>query len=343
VHSLDPTGWTGGRVYLRMVHAELHDVATLHTLPDPKRGYRHRRWRKLRHLAELAPRIRALRHADGVLIWDDLSVLQFTADMRSRTVFVLHHHDPLHYDSWPIEPLLWRALPAALRKCAAVVCVSPYWARHLARHRIDAHVIPNAYDTNTIAAVRGEDRAQLRRRFALPGDRLLVYVGKAVHGKGVDIAHQLLGADPRVQLVSTGNNTIGARTLHLGWLPYRDHLRVVRACDVGLFLPQLREGWSRCAAEAILLDLPCLTNDSGGLADLAALTDQPTADPSRLAQQLLDRATTPANERVAARQRLEVHDRAHFGRQWRRLVTSTATRAPATGDAATAPRPSRPR
>ncbi|MGH3564893.1 MAG: glycosyltransferase [Pseudonocardia sp.] len=180
VHSLEPTGYTGGRIYLRMVHAALQDVATLHTLPDPKRSYRHRRWRKLRHLAALTPRVRALRHAEGVFVWDDLSVLLFTADMRRRTVFVLHHHDRLHYDSQPVEPLLWKALPAALRECAAVVCVSPYWARRRARHGIRAQVVHNTYDTDVLAAVRAEDRDALRCRFALPDDRLLVYVGKPV-------------------------------------------------------------------------------------------------------------------------------------------------------------------
>lgn len=84
---------------------------------------------------------------------------------------------------------------------------------------------------------------------------------------------------------------------------------------------------SRCAAEAILLELPCLTNASGGLADLAALTGQPDAQPARLAGQLLDRATTPHEHRIAARERLEVFDLAHFGREWRQLVEHTAAHA----------------
>lgn len=323
VYSLEPTGWTGGRIYLRMIHDAIRDTARIVTLPDLKRGYRRRRWRKLRHLAALTPRIRELRDARGVFVWDDLSLLCFTPAMRRHTIFVFHHHDPLHYDSAPIEPLLWRALFAALRECAAVVCVSPYWAKLLAAHGIHAQVIYNAFDLSTLDAIRAEDRRELRHQFGLPDDRTLVYVGKAVHGKGIEHAPAALVQHPDLCLVSTGNNTIGARTRHTGWLRYLDHLRVIRACDVGLFLSTLHEGWSRCAAEAILLDLPCVTSGIAGLGDLGRLTGQPAADLPRLAEQLLARARTPAAVTAEARQRLATYDIPYFASAWRDLLLGT--------------------
>lgn len=258
-----------------------------------------------------------------MFVWDDLSLLWFTPAMRRRTIFVFHHHDPLHYDSAPVEPLLWRALFAALRECAAVVCVSPYWAGQLAARGIPAQVIYNAFDLTMLHAVRAEHRHGLRYRFGLPTDRRLVYVGKAVHGKGIEHAQTLLAAHPELGLVSTGNNTIGARTHHTGWLPHLDHLRVIRACDVGLFLSTLREGWSRCAAEAILLDLPCLTSGIVGLGDLARLTGQPDADLPRLAEQLQARAHTPSAETTEARQRLAAFDTGYFADAWRHLLRIT--------------------
>lgn len=323
VYSLEPTGWTGGRIYLRMIHDALRGMARVVTLPDLKRGYRRRRWRKLRHLAALTPRVRKLRDARGVFVWDDLSVLCFTPAMRRRTIFIFHHHDPLHYDSAPIEPLLWRALFAVLRECAAVVCVSPYWAGQLAARGVPAQVIYNAFDVPTLDTVRAEDPDDLRRQFGLRTDRTLVYVGKAVHGKGIEQAQSTLARHPDLCLVSTGNNTIGARTHHTGWLPYLDHLRVIRACDVGLFLSTLHEGWSRCAAEAILLDLPCVTSGIAGLGDLGRLTGQPFAEPPRLAEQLRTRAHTPAAETAEARQRLAAFDVPYFRNAWRRLLGTT--------------------
>jgi hypothetical protein len=184
-------------------------------------------------------------------------------------------------------------------------------------------VIYNSFDLPTLNAVRAEDRQALRPKFGLPADRMLVYVGKAVHGKGIEQAQRLLSGRRDLCLVSTGSNTISAHTRHLGWLSYRDHLRVIRACDVGLFLSTLHEGWSRCAAEAILLDLPCVTSGIAGLGDLGRLTGQPVADLPRLAAQITARAHTPATATVAARQHLAVFDRHYFAGSWRHLLRIT--------------------
>jgi glycosyltransferase involved in cell wall biosynthesis len=305
-------------------------MARIVLLPDPKRSDQRRRLRKIRHLAALAPLICNLHEAPGIFVWDDLSLLWFTRPMRRRTIFVFHHHDPQQYDSMPIEPLLWQALFSALRECWTVVCVSPHWAKRLAVHGIDARLIYNAFDLEVVDSVRAEDRALLRQRFALPVDRVVVYVGKAVHGKGVELAEALLAPHPEFCLVSSGNNTIGARTLHKGWLSPRDHLRLVHACDVGLFLSSLQEGWSRCAAEAVLLGLPCLTSGVAGLGDLSRLAGQPVADPTRLAEQLRARTPTPADGE--GRDRIARFDVTYFTEEWRRLVRSALEAVVAEGD-----------
>ncbi len=125
VYSMEPVGRTGGRVYLRMLHEATADDVEWRTIPDHKRTYRVRRWRKLRHLARLAPTIRALDSTTGTFVWDDLSLLLFTPEMRARTVFLLHHYEPLQHDSAPVEAMLWEHLFRALPQCAAVVCVAP--------------------------------------------------------------------------------------------------------------------------------------------------------------------------------------------------------------------------
>ncbi|MGH3751168.1 MAG: hypothetical protein ACRDRP_00450 [Pseudonocardiaceae bacterium] len=88
-------------------------------------------------------------------------------------------------------------------------------------------------------------------------------------------------------------------------------------------LSTLHEGWSRCAAEAILLDLPCITSGTAGLGDLARLTNQPIADLPRLAEQLHARARTPAAVTAEARQRLAAFDVPYFTSAWRHLLLNT--------------------
>ncbi|MFE3608890.1 glycosyltransferase, partial [Streptomyces goshikiensis] len=104
-----------------------------------------------------------------------------------------------------------------------------------------------------------------------------------------------LADSPRLRVIATGNNTIGFTGTHLN-LPRDRYLRLLRACDVGVFVPRMHEGWSRCAAEAVLAGMPCLIEPVAGLGDLAALSGQPAPDIPRLAQQVRERATTPPEE-----------------------------------------------
>ncbi|MER7787720.1 hypothetical protein [Streptomyces sp. NPDC097640] len=70
----------------------------------------------------------------------------------------------------------------------------------------------------------------------------------------------------------------------------------------------MREGWSRCAAEALLLGLPCLIRPAACLGDLARITDQPAPDLCRLREQIHQRATTPEAEAKAAYDALACFD-----------------------------------
>ncbi|GAB2917119.1 glycosyltransferase [Streptomyces mayteni] len=319
-HSMNPVGRTGGRAYLRMLHDATADRVEWRTVRDYKRTYRIRRWRKLRHLARLAPTIRALEHQPGLMVWDDVSLLLFTPRMRARTVFVFHHYEPLQHDSSPIEAVLWKRLFAVLPQCAAVVCVAPYWARFLrARGVPNAQIVYNAFDTTEIDHARALNRESCRDEFGLAPDTIAVYAGKAVHWKGTETVAASLRNDPRVRVITTGSNTIRSTSAHYD-LPRAPYLRLLRACDVGVFMPRMREGWSRCAAEALLLGLPCLIRPTAGLGDLAHLTQQPAPDLTRLREQIYDRAAASEADMKTAYDALVRFDRAYFADAWNRLL-----------------------
>ncbi|MFB8088411.1 glycosyltransferase [Streptomyces sp. NPDC055992] len=320
VHSMEARGRTGGRVYLRMIHEVTRGQIDWRTTPDFKRGYRVRRGRKVRHLARLAPHIRSLQRAAGTFLWDDLSVLLFTPEMRARTVFVFHHYEPLQFDSQPLEPLLWRRLFAVLAQCHTVVCVAPYWAQFLrARGVQNVRVIHNAVDLAEIDTVRAMDRAECKAMFGLAQHEIAVYAGKAVHWKGTDTVAAALKGEPGLHLVTTGSNTIGASGRHYD-LPRQQYLQLLRACDVGVFVPRMKEGWSRCAAEALLVGLPCLIEPIAGLGDLAEITQQPAPDFGRLPEQIRDRADAPPEESKLVFETLSGFDSAYFRDAWSRLL-----------------------
>lgn len=320
VHSLAPTGRTGGRIYLRMLQELTSEEITWRTIPDYKRTDQTRRWRTMRHLAAIAPHIHTLHGAPGAFVWDDLSLLLFTPAMRARTIFILHHYEPLQHDSAPVQAQLWQQLFSVLPQCAAVVCVAPYWAQFLRTRGIgQVRVIYNSFDLTEIDHVRGLDKAECRAEYELPSDDVLVYAGKAVHWKGTELITAAVSNDSRLRVITTGSNTIGHADLHFE-LPRQQHLRLLRACDVGVFAPQMAEGWSRCAAEALLLGLPCLIHPIAGLSDLARLTGQPAPDMHRLGEQLRERANTPPTEAKAAYDALAQYDLGYFYRAWSNLL-----------------------
>ncbi|MFI5887906.1 glycosyltransferase [Streptomyces sp. NPDC051554] len=309
-----------------MLHDVTRDWYAWRTVPDYKRTYRTRRWRKLRHLARIAPAVRALGRAPGVFVWDDLSLLLFTPAMRASTVFVLHHYDPLEHDPPRVEAALWERLFAVLPECAAVVCVAPYWARFLQGRGVPgARVIYNAFDLTEIDRARGLDRLRCRAEFGLAGDTLAVYAGKAGRWKGVETVAAALDGDPRLRVITTGpaTHTVGFTGAHHD-LPRDGYLRLLRACDVGVFTPRMEEGWSRCAAEALLTGLPGLIRPVAGLGDLAQLTAQPAPDLARLREQVYERAATPTADTRAVYDTLARFDRGYFAGAWRRLLDGIA-------------------
>ncbi|KAB8166403.1 glycosyltransferase [Streptomyces sp. 3MP-14] len=321
IYSMEPVGHTGGRVYLRMLHEVTADNVEWRTIPDHKRTYRVRRWRKLRHLTRLAPAVQELRGATGSFVWDDLSLLLFTPEMRARTVFLLHHYEPLQHDSAPVEALLWERLFRLLPQCAAVVCVAPYWADFLRTRGVpNVRVIHNAFDLTEIERARGFDRADCRAEFDLAPNTIAVYAGKAVHWKGTEEVSAALSNAPGMRVITSGSNTIRFDGAHYD-VERERYLRLLRACDVGVFLPQMREGWSRCAAEALLLGLPCLIRPVAGLGNLAALAGQPAPDLGHLPTQVRERAAARQTETKAAYEALARYDLDYFTRAWGDLLT----------------------
>lgn len=303
-----------------MLHEVTVDQVEWKTLTDHKRQDPVRRWRKIRHLQRLAPLVPLLDRPDTSFVWDDLSLILFSRAMRQRTVFVLHHYEPLQHDSAPLEAALWQHLFSLLPECAAVVCVAPYWAEFLRERGVrDVHVIYNAFDMSEIDKARAVDRVRCRAEFSFTPDTIAVYTGKAVHWKGTERVAQELARVHGIQVVASGNNTIGFTGTHLD-LPHDQYLRLLRACDVGVFRPRMKEGWSRCAAEALLLGLPSLVQPLAGLRDLAALTQQPPPDADRLAEQVRRRAQAPAEEARAAYEALAQFDQAYFAEAWSKVL-----------------------
>ncbi|MGW4410465.1 hypothetical protein ACWEJ6_40955 [Nonomuraea sp. NPDC004702] len=203
VHFLAPTGHTGGRVYLRMLQRLTSEEITWRTVPDSKRADRTRIWRTVRrHMAAITPQVRTLRDTPGAFVWGDLSLPLFTPERRAQTIFVFHHYEPFQHDSAPIQPQLWQQ---------ALQCPATVRGRRVRRTQLGP--LPpsprRGQGARHLQLLRGGDKEECRAENDLPRDGLLVYAGKAVHGKGSHLITMATERDRRLHVITTGGNTIG--------------------------------------------------------------------------------------------------------------------------------------
>jgi glycosyltransferase involved in cell wall biosynthesis len=142
------------------------------------------------------------------------------------------------------------------------------------------HRIPNGFDPASFRPAEPEERARLRRRFALPDDRLTAaFVGRLHPVKNLDTALDAVAKVPSVDLLVAGDGPDRARlerhTRELGvddrvrFLGQRDDVGdVLRAADV-FVLPSHGEGMSNALIEAMACGLACVVAaEIGGAAQL---------------------------------------------------------------------------
>lgn len=142
-------------------------------------------------------------------------------------------------------------------------------------------VIPNGIDPEHFDFEY--DPTALRRQYAAEHERIVLFVGRMVREKGVQVllqaAQSILAAAPGTQflLVGTGyylddlknlaNNLGIMHNVHfLGYVSDHDLLRLYKASDV-VVTPSLYEPFGIVALEGMAAQVPVVTSDAGGLTD----------------------------------------------------------------------------
>jgi glycogen(starch) synthase len=143
-------------------------------------------------------------------------------------------------------------------------------------------VIPNGIDPSEL--VPRSDLAALRERFAAPGERLVLLVGRLVYEKGFQTALEAL---PRlierlghVRFVVAGSGThedelraqasalgLDAHGTFLGWIGDDVLHSLYRIADLTV-VPSIYEPFGLVALEAMASGCPCLVADTGGLREV---------------------------------------------------------------------------
>ncbi len=168
-----------------------------------------------------------------------------------------------------------------------VICCSDYmvshvrWAFGLPEDKVV--MVPNGVNTHVYEDIEKEDLKSFRSRFALPEEKIVLFVGRLVYEKGV---HVLINAAPKVLekvnakfiIVGSGymkeqlwnivrSMKLEHKVLFAGFLDEETLLKLQKCADVSV-VPSLFEPFGIVALEAMAAKSPVVVSDTGGLSEI---------------------------------------------------------------------------
>jgi 1,4-alpha-glucan branching enzyme len=168
-----------------------------------------------------------------------------------------------------------------------VICCSDYmvshvqWAFGLPSDKLI--MVPNGVNFDVYSKYEKEDLGQFRRKFALPEEKIVLFVGRLVYEKGV---HVLVNAAPKVlekanaKFVIVGNGYmkdqlsgivkgtgLAEKVMFTGFVD-DDTLRRLQKCASVCVVPSLFEPFGIVAVEAMAAKSPVVVSDTGGLSEI---------------------------------------------------------------------------
>ena len=168
-----------------------------------------------------------------------------------------------------------------------VICCSDYmvshvqWAFGLPGDK--QVMIPNGVNTSTYTDAKNEDIGSFRSRFALPEEKIVLFVGRLVYEKGIQL---LVNAVPKVlgkvnaKFVIVGNGymkeqlsglvkSLGLthKVLFTGFVDDETLRKLQKCADVSV-VPSLFEPFGIVALEAMAAKSPVVVADTGGLSEI---------------------------------------------------------------------------
>lgn len=168
-----------------------------------------------------------------------------------------------------------------------IICCSDYmvshvrWAFGLPADKLV--MVPNGVNREVYSAIEKEDLTAFRRRWALPEEKIVLFVGRLVYEKGI---HVLVNAVPKVlekvnaKFIIVGSGYMKEQVLTIVRSMKMEHkvlfagfaddatlLRLQKCADVSV-VPSLFEPFGIVALEAMAARSPVVVSDTGGLSEI---------------------------------------------------------------------------
>ncbi len=168
-----------------------------------------------------------------------------------------------------------------------VICCSNYmmghvqWAFGLPWDKLI--MVPNGVNYEVYSKYENEDLSGFRRRFALPDEKIVLFVGRLVYEKGVHVlvnAAQKILEKANAKIVIVGNGYVKDqlsglvksmglthKVMFTGFVD-DDTLRKLQRCASASVVPSLFEPFGIVALEAMAAKSPIVVSDTGGLSEI---------------------------------------------------------------------------
>lgn len=266
-------------------------------------------------------------HSHGALYLPTLAALPYARRLGGRARVLTEHVGHVHYESPVLDAVQRAAFAAAgrlaVRAAGAVVVLNDKVEaemRALAGGRPVLRSL-NGIDTDAYRPPGPGERAALRERLGWDDRPRVLFVGRLVAKKGVDVAIATArAAGGEFELVLAGPGDVGAPAgvRVLGAKPPAEIAELYRAADAFL-LPSRGEGFPVTAQEAMASGLPVVLSDDPGYAPWVEGSGATLVDPrpesilERLLPLLRDAEDRERSGRAAA-----AHARRTFS--WRRVA-----------------------
>lgn len=168
-----------------------------------------------------------------------------------------------------------------------VICCSDYmvshvrWAFGLPGDKL--RMVPNGVNTEVYEKAEGEYLSQFRSKFALPSEKIVLFVGRLVYEKG---AHVLVNTVPKVvekvnaKFIIVGNGYmkdqlsnlvksmgLAHKVMFTGFVDDETLRKLQKCADVSV-VPSLFEPFGIVALEAMAAKSPVVVSDTGGLSEI---------------------------------------------------------------------------
>jgi len=276
--------------------AELSGV-TVHRVPEPSWPRdldRFVAWVERMNVDMLAAgEVLAEEHSYALIHGHDWLVEHASASLAERLgvpyVTTIHATEHGRHQGWvqdPPQSHIHSVERRMARRADAVIVCSYYMRGHVADiFDIDERriaVIPNGVDPNELRPVG--DLQALRRQFAEPHEKLVLFVGRLVYEKGFQLAFDALpGVIEKVgnvRFLVAGSGThegelkaqaqrlgLSEHGVFLGWIGDDVLHSLYRIADLCV-VPSIYEPFGLVALEAMASGCPCIVADTGGLREV---------------------------------------------------------------------------